>query len=46
MQQLTTEQIKNKINKGFKVQQLKQLYPQVREGFLYELKNGKCWTNI
>jgi group I intron endonuclease len=40
------KEIKNKINKGLKVQQLKQLYPQVREGFLYELKNGKCWTNI
>jgi group I intron endonuclease len=40
------KEIKNKINEGLKVKQLKQLYPQVREGFFYELKNGRCWTNI
>jgi hypothetical protein len=40
------KEIKGKINEGLKVKQLKQLYPQVREGFFYELKNGRCWTNI
>jgi group I intron endonuclease len=40
------KEIKIKINEGLKVKQLKQLYPQVREGFFYELKNGRCWTNI
>ena len=39
-------EIKQKINEGLKVKQLKELYPQVRENFFYELKNGRSWSNI
>jgi len=40
------KEIKQKLNEGLKVKQLKQLYPQVRENFFYELKNGVSWNNI
>ena len=40
------KEIKQKIKEGLKVKQLKELYPQVRENFFYELKNGRSWTNI
>lgn len=40
------KKIKQKIKEGLKVKQLKQLYPQVRENFFYELKNGRSWSNI
>jgi group I intron endonuclease len=40
------KEIKQKINEGLKVKQLKELYPQVRENFFYELKNGRSWSNI
>jgi group I intron endonuclease len=43
--ELVTE-IKSKINEGLKIKEFRQLYPQVREGFYYELKNGKLWNNI
>ena len=39
-------EIKQKINEGLKVKQLKELYPQLRENFFYELKNGISWSNI
>jgi group I intron endonuclease len=39
-------EIKQKINEGLKVKELKKIYPQVRENFFYELKNGRSWTNI
>jgi group I intron endonuclease len=38
--------IKQKIKEGLKVKQLKEIYPQVRENFFYELKNGRSWSNI
>jgi group I intron endonuclease len=40
------KEIKEKIKEGLKVKQLKELYPQVRENFFYELKNGRSWSNI
>jgi group I intron endonuclease len=40
------KEIKQKIKEGLKVKQLKELYPQVRENFFYELKNGRSWSNI
>jgi group I intron endonuclease len=40
------KEIKDKINEGLKIKQFEKLYPQVRKGFFYELKNGKSWTNI
>ena len=40
------KEIKDKINKGLKIKEFTQLYPQIRKGFYYELKNGKRWNNI
>lgn len=41
------KEIKTKINEGKTVKELKELYPQIkRDGFFYELKNGKRWSNI
>lgn len=40
------KEIKEKINKGLKIKEFKEIYPQVRVGFFYELKNNKSWTNI
>lgn len=39
-------EIKQKINKGLKIKEFKKIYPQIREGFFYELKNGIRWSNI
>lgn len=39
-------EIKQKINKGLKIKEFKKIYPQLREGFFYELKNGIRWSNI
>lgn len=39
-------EIKNKIKEGLTYKQFKQLYPEVRQNFYYELKNGKRWGNI
>ena len=40
------KEIKNKINNGLKIKEFRELYPQVRESFFYELKNNKRWKNI
>jgi len=39
-------EIKNKIKKGLTYKQFRELYPEVRLNFYYELKNGKRWANI
>jgi group I intron endonuclease len=39
-------QIKQKINEGLTIKQFKEIYPQIRIGFFYELKNGLSWKNI
>ena len=39
-------EIKQKINEGIQIKQLTELYPQIRKGFFYELKNGRSWKNI
>lgn len=39
-------EIKNKIKEGLTYKQFKELYPEVRQNFYYELKNGKRWANI
>ena len=38
--------VKNKLNEGYKIKQLKELYPDVKEHFFYDVKNGRRWTNI
>jgi group I intron endonuclease len=40
------KEIKQKINEGIKIKQLTELYPQIRKGFFYELKNGRSWKNV
>jgi group I intron endonuclease len=39
-------EIKNRIKEGLTYKQFKELYPEVRQNFYYELKNGKRWANI
>ena len=39
-------EIKNKIKEGLTYKQFRELYPEVRKNFYYELKNGKRWANI
>ena len=39
-------EIKNKIKEGLTHKQFRELYPEVRQNFYYELKNGKRWANI
>jgi len=39
-------EIKQKINEGVKVKQLKELYPQVSENYFYSLKNGRRWSDL
>ncbi len=39
-------EIKNKIKEGLTYKQFRELYPEVRQNFYYELKNGKRWANI
>ena len=38
--------IKNKIKEGLTHKQFRELYPEVRQNFYYELKNGRRWANI
>ena len=38
--------VKNKLNEGYKIKQLKELYPDVKEHFFYDVKNGRRWANI
>ena len=38
--------VKNKLKQGYKIKQLKELYPDVKEHFFYDVKNGRRWTNI
>ena len=38
--------VKNKLNEGYKIKQLKELYPDVKEHFFYDVKNGRRWINI
>ena len=38
--------VKNKLNEGYKIKQLKELYPNVKENFFYDIKNGRRWVNI
>jgi len=40
------KEIKQKLKDGFKVKELKKLYPQVGENYLYSIKNGNRWSNI
>lgn len=39
-------EIKNKIKEGLTYKQFKELYPEVRQNFYYELKSGRRWANI
>ena len=38
--------VKNKLKEGVKIKQLKELYPEVKEHFFYDIKNGRRWNNI
>jgi hypothetical protein len=40
------QEIKSKINEGLKIKEFRELYPQIREGLYYELKNNRRWVNI
>ena len=40
------KEIKSKLKEGIKVKELKILYPNLRTGFFYELKNNRRWKNI
>lgn len=40
------KEIKNKLKEGIKIKELKVLYPKLRTGFFYELKNNRRWKNI
>jgi group I intron endonuclease len=39
-------EIKQKINDGVKIKELKKDYPQVYDNFFYDIKNGRRWVNI
>lgn len=39
-------QIKQKINEGVKIKELKKIYPQVYENFFYDIKNGRRWSDL
>jgi len=39
-------EIKQKMKDGFKVKELKKLYPQLGENYLYSIQNGSRWSNI
>lgn len=39
-------EIKNKFKEGYKVKELKNLYPQFNENYLYSLKNNKRWVDL
>jgi len=40
------EEIRSKINEGYKVKDLQKMYPQVYKNFFYDLKNGKRWRIV
>ena len=40
------KEIKQKINEGVKIKELKKLYPQVYENFFYDIKNGRRWGDL
>jgi hypothetical protein len=39
-------EIKNKFKEGYKVKELKKIYPQFNENYLYSLKNNKRWVDL
>ena len=39
-------EIKNKLKQGCSIKELKNLYPNVKEHFFYDVKNGRRWNNI
>jgi len=40
------KEIKQKINEGVKIKDLKKTYPQVYENFFYDLKNNRRWVGL
>lgn len=38
--------VKNRLKEGYKIKQLKELYPDVKDHFFYDIKNGRRWVNI
>jgi len=38
--------VKNRLKEGYKIKQLKELYPEVKDHFFYDIKNGRRWVNI
>lgn len=38
--------VKNRLKEGCKIKQLKELYPEVKDHFFYDIKNGRRWVNI
>jgi hypothetical protein len=40
------KEIKNKIKEGYKIKELKLLYPNVKENFFYDVKNGRRWVDL
>ena len=43
--ELITE-VKNKFKEGYKVKEIKKLYPQIAESNLYAIKNGNRWSDL
>ena len=39
-------EIKGKLNEGYKIKELKELYPDIKDHFFYDIKNGRRWVNI
>jgi group I intron endonuclease len=40
------KEIKNKFKEGYKIKELKLLYPNVKENFFYDVKNGRRWVDL
>jgi len=40
------KEIKNKFKEGYKVKELKKIYPQFNENYLYSLKNNRRWGEL
>jgi len=40
------KEIKQKINEGVKIKELKKTYPQVYDNFFYDIKNGRRWSDL
>ena len=40
------KEIKQKINEGVKIKELKKTYPQVYGNFFYDIKNGRRWSDL